>query len=189
MRLILTRHGETVENLGRILQGHLDGKLSEKGLWQARRIAFRFCGERLDAIYSSDLRRAVEGALEISKYHKETLVHYRRYLRETDLGDWTGKGYDEIDAQNPPANLETNENLQVRAQKFLNEVAKYSSDSTILEHTHNWINKAILSLILEQPASYIKDAEDFDNASVSVVELDCNSNNILVFNSVRHLRD
>ncbi len=32
MRLIIVRHGETEENLNEIIQGHLSGKLTEKGI-------------------------------------------------------------------------------------------------------------------------------------------------------------
>ena len=39
MRLILTRHGETEENATGIRQGHLPGKLSEKGIEQAKKLA------------------------------------------------------------------------------------------------------------------------------------------------------
>ena len=41
MRLIITRHGETLENIQGIVQGHLPGHLSEKGKEQAKRVAER----------------------------------------------------------------------------------------------------------------------------------------------------
>ncbi len=41
MKIILTRHGRTVENDAGILQGHLSGTLNDTGKEQARRLAER----------------------------------------------------------------------------------------------------------------------------------------------------
>ena len=48
MRLILTRHGETEENVADIIQGHLPGKLSEKGIAQVKKVAKRLKDEKID---------------------------------------------------------------------------------------------------------------------------------------------
>jgi broad specificity phosphatase PhoE len=37
MKLYITRHGETVENSMRIVQGHIGGSLSAKGQEQAKK--------------------------------------------------------------------------------------------------------------------------------------------------------
>jgi probable phosphoglycerate mutase len=67
LRLILVRHGETVENASGVVQGQQHGTLSEKGQAQARHIARTLRGEPLDAVYSSDLHRAYETALILTK--------------------------------------------------------------------------------------------------------------------------
>ena len=67
MKLILTRHGETVDNIKGILQGQNPGKLSENGIQQAKQLALRLKNENIDAIYSSDLARAADTAKEIYK--------------------------------------------------------------------------------------------------------------------------
>ena len=41
MKLIITRHGETIENTEGIIQGHLHGTLSKLGKEQARKVAER----------------------------------------------------------------------------------------------------------------------------------------------------
>jgi len=41
MKLILTRHGETIENQKGIMQGHLPGHLSKQGVEQAKKLALR----------------------------------------------------------------------------------------------------------------------------------------------------
>ena len=62
MRLLITRHGETEENVNGVIQGHLPGKLSKLGLEQIKKIANRLKDEKIDYIYSSDLDRSSETA-------------------------------------------------------------------------------------------------------------------------------
>ena len=58
-RLYLVRHGLTDWNVEGRWQGHSDVPLNSKGLEQAAQIAQRLASIGLDAIYSSDLSRAL----------------------------------------------------------------------------------------------------------------------------------
>ena len=91
MKLVLTRHGRTEENDAGILQGHLPGKLSEKGLLQAQKVALRLRDEAFDFVYSSDLARAADTTKEILKYHPSVPVEFTQELREIYLGEWQGR--------------------------------------------------------------------------------------------------
>ncbi len=51
MRLIITRHGETEENIAGIMMGHLQGKLSATGIEQAKKVALRLKDEKIDFIF------------------------------------------------------------------------------------------------------------------------------------------
>lgn len=62
---ILVRHGETIWNLEGRRQGQSDSPLTAVGMAQARAIADCLAGERVDALYSSDLTRAVDTAAQI----------------------------------------------------------------------------------------------------------------------------
>jgi broad specificity phosphatase PhoE len=74
--------------------------LSDEGRSQARRLAARLRGERLDAIYASDLIRAVETASIVAEPHGLEVRRDPR-LREFDFGDWEGLTWDEIVATRP----------------------------------------------------------------------------------------
>lgn len=95
MRLILVRHGETVWNAERRLQGHADAPLSLRGIEQARRAAKFFESSPAPSlVVSSDLSRA---------RHTTELLGFTGFatderLREMDLGDWTGRWIEQIEA-------------------------------------------------------------------------------------------
>jgi alpha-ribazole phosphatase len=94
-RLILVRHGETDWNLLGRWQGQTDVPLNPNGQAQARRAAERLRGQPLEAIYTSDLRRARATAEALAEATGAPLVEEPR-LREIHLGTWEGLLFDEI---------------------------------------------------------------------------------------------
>ena len=65
-RIVAIRHGETEWNAQMRMQGQLDTALSERGRWQARRVAEALAGEGIEAIFASDLVRAFDTAKPIA---------------------------------------------------------------------------------------------------------------------------
>jgi broad specificity phosphatase PhoE len=98
--LLLARHGETDWNRERRFQGHADPPLNDAGREQARILAENLADEGIDAIYTSDLRRARETA-EILAARSGSEVVALRELREIDVGDWQGLTWPEIEARHP----------------------------------------------------------------------------------------
>ncbi len=71
VRVILVRHGETDWNQERRVQGSgSDRELTETGKQQAESIGLRLKPERIQAIYSSPLRRALDTAQAIARHHQ-----------------------------------------------------------------------------------------------------------------------
>ncbi len=95
MELILVRHAETEWNSTGRCQGVADLPLSGCGREQARRVALSLSATPLSAVYTSDLRRAVETAREVAAPHGLEPVADRR-LREMDQGRFEGLRYEEI---------------------------------------------------------------------------------------------
>ncbi|MDJ1018213.1 MAG: histidine phosphatase family protein [Paracoccaceae bacterium] len=99
MRLLLVRHGQSKWNAARRLQGQADVGLSILGEGQADALR-----PTIEAIghcraISSDLERVRETALRIGAKTPK----FTKDLREIDVGEWTGRGIEEIRAEEEAA--------------------------------------------------------------------------------------
>jgi broad specificity phosphatase PhoE len=101
-RLILLRHGETDWNREGRFQGQADPPLNTTGREQAKASIKKLAGWSFEAIYSSDLQRAVETAQIIARRHGLSVRQDRR-LREINQGEWEGLLAEEIASQYPQA--------------------------------------------------------------------------------------
>ena len=89
MIILIARHGQSDWNASKRWQGHADRPLTDKGREQAQALAARLAHIDLDAVYSSDLRRARETA-EVVAESQELEVAVEPALREVDVGSWSG---------------------------------------------------------------------------------------------------
>jgi len=94
-RIIAVRHGETAWNVDSRIQGQLDIGLNDTGRWQARRVGEALAGEKISAVYSSDLGRAHQTASSIAEVAGIPVVADEG-LRERSFGMFEGKTFDEI---------------------------------------------------------------------------------------------
>ena len=94
------RHGETAWNIDRRLQGHLDVPLNEVGRRQAEQVAEALANERFDAMYSSDLSRAMDTARAIAARCGGEVQGTER-LRERNYGIFQGLTHKEGAARYP----------------------------------------------------------------------------------------
>lgn len=197
MRLIIVRHGETIENIKGTSMGHLPGKLSKKGKEQAKKVALRLKNEKIDYIYSSDLARAADTAKEIAKFHKNAPISFVKELRERNLGVFQGKKRKKHllnektwkRLNNRPKNGETMAEMFIRAKKFYNKVFRKHKKDNILFVCHNGIKKMLVCAITKKRAKGFFDIQSFDNTSVSIFEIDEQKNHkIHVYNCTKHLK-
>ncbi|XP_058735804.1 phosphoglycerate mutase-like protein 4 [Vicia villosa] len=100
--IVVVRHGQTIWNAERKVQGHLDVELNEIGRDQARAVADKLSrGPKISAIYSSDLQRAFETAQIIASKCGVLEVVKDFDLRERHKGDLQGLSHLEIAKTNP----------------------------------------------------------------------------------------
>jgi broad specificity phosphatase PhoE len=98
--ILLARHGESDWNRSKRWQGFTDRPLTEVGRQQAAVLAERLEDTELDAVYSSDLRRARETA-EVVARSRGLTVQTTPELREVDVGSWSGLTRAEAEARYP----------------------------------------------------------------------------------------
>ena len=189
MRLIIVRHGETVGNIKGIIQGHLPGKLSKKGKVQAKKVARRLKNEKIDHIYSSDLKRAEDTAKEIAKYHKGVPLELTKELRELYYGAFEGKRRDVVGYGKLPKNGETSEQAIRRARHFLDTILHKHKKDTVLFVTHGTIGKAIITVIKNRRIRKRWSKKWWlHNTSVSIFKIyEDRRHRIHLFNDVKHL--
>ena len=155
---MLVRHGETEWNAHKRAQGQADVALSPRGREQAKETARRLSDLHVDAVYSSDLSRAVETARAIAEVHGLD-VEEDPAFREIDQGEWTGLTVDEIKQRWPerwgPARHysarpggESPEQVRRRALEGLRRVVERYPQGTVVIASHGgtirWISAETL---------------------------------------------
>lgn len=158
----IVRHGETVWNIERKLQGLLDSPLTKNGISQAKIIAKDLSHISFSKIYSSDLNRAKHTAQIIAKKHK--LAHETSVLlREKGYGIFEGKNLDEyltifknkFDVMDKLSkrkrllfrfhkSIETDEQILNRFKSFIKETAPKHSGEKVLVISHGTIMRLAL---------------------------------------------
>lgn len=197
MKLILVRHGQTHENIAKIIQGQTHGKLSDIGIEQAKKVGFRLKYERIDVVYMSDLARVKDTAKEILKYHPETPVIEEKALRERSWGIWerkkreerniflTEKGYS-INEYKPEGG-ESFEEVEQRILHFIHTLLEKHKEQTVLLVSHGGIlTNFYLNIFQKAKEDYKKYHPQ--NAAVTILEISEDKKHIVhVLNCVKHL--
>ena len=100
--IIIIRHGETEWNKTGRFQGHSDVPLSAEGRTQAETLGKNLIVDHVDAIYASDLTRAMETAAPLAARFGLPVISDPQ-LRELNFGAWEGRNFNDVNAENPNA--------------------------------------------------------------------------------------
>ena len=151
--LLLTRHGETIENQRHVLQGQLPGTLSPLGKEQAVVLAEQLKQEPLDVIVCSDLARSYDTAKVVAGYHGKQ-PQPTPLLREMDWGIYLPPGVESVDE------------LYHRAGEFVNYLRVKYAGKCILAVGHGAFNRAILTYLNGGKPADMVDLPIMENTSV-----------------------
>ena len=194
------RHGETSWNAGGKFQGHSDIPLSDNGRQQAKELAKRLQGHRIDAFYSSDLSRAKETAEIIASLHQLT-VKYVPELREINFGQWEGLTYKEITDSygeisrrwwSSPLTTEIpeGEKLQTvvdRCNKAMAEIVNNHPGETVVIAVHGGVIRVIVGSLLGMDLNHFWKLK-LDNVSLTILEYNGFDQGILeLYNDTCHI--
>jgi broad specificity phosphatase PhoE len=164
--LILVRHGETVWNVEKIYRGRADVELDEVGIKQAELLGKYLSNWELEAIYSSPLKRALETANIIARYHKIG-VYIGDGLIDFDYGEWQSLPEQEVRRlypalldkwHNNPHEIrmpggESLADVRERAAGIVDDVLSKYGGSVVLA-SHRVVNKVLICSLLGLDNSY-----------------------------------
>lgn len=167
--LYLARHGETVDNVARVLQGCKAGCLTDRGRDQAAALGQRLAAEGIhfDALVSSDLPRAVASASLINRSLGLPLT-VCPLLRERDFGSFTGVKIAYAQSHPVPADAESVEALFARARRFVTYLLDRFPGQTVLAVGHGLFDRCIQAALR---GVAIRDIPHMANAEVRRIEL------------------
>ena len=200
LRIFLIRHGETEWNRQNRLQGNSDINLSPEGFHQAIMLAEHAPFQHVDAIYSSDLTRALATANILAEKFDLT-VKTMPALRETNFGDWEGRFISELAAESPkafgkfftdperchPPHGETFLEAQARVMIGIREIISNHDDQNIVVVSHGSAIRLILGAALDMPIHKMWAIAQF-NMALNVLRVDDGDLTVELMNSTEHLR-
>ncbi len=200
MRLILIRHGETSWNRERRIQGcRSNTELSQRGREQAEKLASRLRNQKLDAVYSSPLMRAVDTAQAIARTHG-LKVSVDADLREIDAGELDGLSEQDLlsrykdlwtewrqghAALHLPGG-ESLEELQNRTWGAIERIMGANPHGTVAAIGHLVANSVIICRVLGLDLHNMQRLRQ-DPTAITILELGREGNSLLLFNDTCHL--
>jgi probable phosphoglycerate mutase len=217
--IILIRHGETEWNHLRRIQGQLDIPLNAIGMRQAQAVAWRLAPPpadrpaqrlaepptpasaklRIDAVYTSDLKRASDTAAPIAAAHGLVAQPDPR-LRERHYGGFQGSYYDQLQHTVPDVyrrmlsrdlsfDLDGGETIPMlyrRVSEALLDLASRHRDATIVVVTHGGVldccYRLATGLDLDAPRAF-----GLFNAGLNRIALDERGFRLVSWGDVEHL--
>ena len=199
-KIIFVRHGQTEWNVLGRYQGQTDVALSPLGIEQAEKLAAHFPVDKIEAVYSSDLARAMKTASCAADRFGLT-VEPRPELRELNFGDWEGLTYDEIVAKWPDAREnffqhpdvleiphgESFPKLRERALACIEEIVARHPDQTVAVFAHGAILRTILTAALHMDLQYVWTIRQF-NTAVNIVTYTEHGTTVELINGTGHLK-
>ncbi len=164
--IILARHGETEWNVAEVFRGRIDVELNETGTKQAELLAGHLSSLKIDAVYSSPLKRALKTAELIARYHK-LAVDIAPGLTDLNYGEWQGLPHQEVKEKYKELYAEWTENphlvkmpagesladVRERAVAVVDDiVTRYKG--TIVLVSHRVVNKVLICALLGLDSSH-----------------------------------
>jgi alpha-ribazole phosphatase len=200
-RILLVRHGETELQSSLRYWGKTDVSLQATGLSQARKLCQRLATEKIDCIYSSELKRAYDTACIVANNHNLGVTICPE-LKEIDFGKLEGFNFAEIQTQFPEVvrmwnnrspslaypGGESLTELESRVARFKTRLADHQAGDTILVVAHAGVLRTLICQLLELEMKSFWNIK-LDLASLSIVETYPEVNILCLLNDVSHLTE
>lgn len=182
--LYIIRHCEARGNIDRIFHGHTDSDISDKGRRQLKRLAQRFKGIHLDAVYASPLRRTRLTAEAVNCYHGLP-VHTHDGLIEINGGYMEGRPWASFPLINPedarrwnlephlfaPDGGEAMTEVYDRIWNTVCQIAEWERGGAVAIASHGCAIRNLLCRAKGWPIQRLAQVDWCDNTGVSILEM------------------
>ena len=146
MKLILVKHGETIANSEKILQGNDGDSLTEKGRQQAKEVGKHLKDHhKIEMVFCSPLDQCVETLDNIlEEFPIEGEIFMSNLIEERDFGEYTGvehhmMNWNEVNENNKinrQMGVESLESLEKRIGLFLEDLKLENPEANVLVISH-----------------------------------------------------
>ena len=198
--IYLIRHSQAQGNRYRMIQGSWDGEITEMGKRQIEALAERFSKIPVDAVYSSDLTRAILTA-EAAARRDHLPIRTRPALRELNAGPWEQRFFGNLSHEQPELarqfiedaenwrleGAETFGEVRIRGLAELKKIAEENEGKTIAVASHGITIRCIMSGITGIPLSDTMHLPIFKNTAVTKLLWDGESFRVDYMNDASHL--
>lgn len=196
-KLILIRHGQTTANREKKYSGFMDVRLDAEGIRQARKLYKRLKAVKVDKVYASDRKRAIESANII---FRDFPIEVMKDLREMHFGLFEGLTYEQLMKKYPrifkkwldnpfATKIPRGEHLAYFRKRVIcaiNKIVSSHPKKTVAVVCHG----GTISILLNS----ISTTRDFwrkipKSASLSVIEYKNGKPKICLFNDTAHINE
>ena len=199
-RVFIVRHAEAEGNLYRRVHGWYDSRLTTDGFRQLSCLADRFAGEKIDAVYASDLRRTRETAMALAGPRGLPVVSDAR-LREIGMGVWEDRPWGEVIYRQPDMlyaynhdperwkveGSEAHRHVEERMREAFFEIARKNRNRTVVIASHGTAIRALTRTLLGIPLEEIHSIRHSDNTAVTYVEVERAVPNVVYLGDACHV--
>lgn len=197
-QIIVARHGETEWNVSEIFRGRRDIGLNKTGIKQAELLGGYLIDLRIEAIYSSPLKRALDTARSVAKHHGLD-INLAPGLMDFNFGVWEGLTHQEVRDKHrglyerwlrephlvkiPEG--ESLDEVRERAKSVVDRVVPKHSGTVVLI-SHRVVNKVLICLMLGLDNSHFWDVKQ-DLGGITVFEYEGGRYKLIKHNDTSYL--
>lgn len=199
MRLTLVRHGETVWNHLKKIQGITDIELSKLGFEQVNKLSFSLQHENFDRIITSPLKRAYDTAQAIAKYHALPIT-VENDLHELNAGELEGLTFQDLQLRyaeflnkwmidHSSVTIPQGESLQEvqdRVWPVIQRIMATSENALVV--SHSFVIITILCKVRNLSLSHSKEMR-VGVASKTCLDIENGTIDVVLFNDTDHLQN
>lgn len=205
LKFLVIRHGESVSNVEQRFSGHQDVELTDTGVWQAGQLFRRLRNHPIDAVYCSDLKRAIHTA-KIVMGDRNIPLQIEPQFREIHFGEWEGLKWEEINARQeegdsnhwwyqPDAPLPGGESLsdlrqrvRIALEKVIKEQLQEDEDRTVAIVCHGGVTRMIIGIALDIPIKKVWHIRQ-QSTALNIIKYDQKSGFFIdSINDISHLK-